>query len=42
MKQKKSHNFREFFILVKNNNNKSNAKAICIYCSQNVGGLAVA
>ncbi len=42
MKWKKSHNFQEFFILVKNDNNKSNAKAVCIYCSQNVRGLAIA
>jgi hypothetical protein len=41
-KRKKSHNFREFFTLVKNDNNKSNAKAVCICCSQNVGGLAIA
>ena len=45
MKRKRSqqHNFQEFFILVKNDNNKSNAKAVCICCSQKVvGGLAVA
>ncbi|CAB4419113.1 unnamed protein product [Rhizophagus irregularis] len=41
-KRKKSHNFWEFFTLVKNDNNKSNAKAVCICCSQNVGGLAIA
>src|SRR5437763_1622013 len=41
-KRKKSHNFREFFTLVKNDNNKSNAKAVCICCSQNIGGLAIA
>ncbi len=42
-KRKRSHNFREFFILVKNDNNKSNAKAVCICCSQKTdGGLAVA
>ncbi|CAB4391235.1 unnamed protein product [Rhizophagus irregularis] len=39
---KESHNFWEFFTLVKNDNNKSNAKAVCICCSQNVGGLAIA
>ena len=26
-KRKRNHNFREFFTLVKNDNNKSNAKA---------------
>ena len=41
-KRKKSYNFWEFFTLVKNDNNKSNAKAVCICCSQNVGGLAIA
>ena len=45
MKRKRNqrHNFREFFILVKNDKNKSNAKAVCICCSQKIsGGLAVA
>ena len=38
----KSHNFREFFVLVKNDTNKSNAKAVCICCMQKVGGLTIA
>jgi hypothetical protein len=44
MKRKRNqpHNFREFFNLVKNDNNKSNAKAVCICCSEKVGGLAIA
>src|SRR4051794_41901037 len=41
-KKKQPHNFREFFILIKNDVNKSNAKAVCICCSQKIGGLAVA
>jgi|SRR6185369_223242 len=40
--KKKSHNFREFFVLVKSDTNKSNAKAVCICCMQRVGGLAIA
>ena len=39
--KKKSHNFREFFVLVKSDTNKSNAKAVCICCMQKVGGLAI-
>ena len=40
--KKKNHNFWEFFVLVKNDTNKSNAKAVCICCMQKVGGLAIA
>ena len=40
--KKKSHNFREFFVLVKSDTNKSNAKVVCICCMQKVGGLAIA
>jgi hypothetical protein len=36
------HNYREFFFLVKNPNNTTNAKAVCKYCSQNNGGVQIA
>ena len=40
--KKKSHNFREFFVLVKSDTNKSNANVVFICCMQKVGGLAIA
>jgi hypothetical protein len=40
--RKQPHNFREFFTLVKNETNKSNAKAVCICCSNKNGGLQAA
>jgi hypothetical protein len=36
------HNFREFFNLVNHPNNKSNAKAVCIFCSSKNGGVQAA
>ncbi|CAB5381510.1 unnamed protein product [Rhizophagus irregularis] len=37
-----SHKFREFFTLIANPNNKSNAKAVCNYCSAKHGGVQAA
>src|ERR1043166_3740410 len=36
------HNYREFFSLVPNPNNKSNAKAVCVFCSSKNGGVQAA
>lgn len=36
------HKFREFFTLIANPNNKSNAKAVCNYCSAKHGGVQAA
>ena len=36
------HKFREFFTLVANPNNKTNAKAVCIFCSSKNGGVQAA
>ncbi|CAG8734369.1 2251_t:CDS:2, partial [Funneliformis caledonium] len=36
------HKFRNFFSLVPNPNNKSNAKAVCIFCSSKNGGVQAA
>ena len=36
------HNFRDFFNLVNHPNNKSNAKAVCIFCSSKNGGVQAA
>jgi len=33
------HKFRNFFSLVPNPNNKSNAKVVCIFCSSKNGGV---
>ena len=33
------HKFRNFFHLVPNPSNKSNAKAVCIFCSSKNGGV---
>ena len=33
------HKFQNFFSLVPNPNNKSNAKAVCIFCSSKNGGV---
>lgn len=41
-KKKQSHNFCEFFVLIKSLTNKSNAKAVCKCCIDQVGGLATA
>ena len=38
----KPHKFWEFFTLVTNPNNKSNAKAVCNYCSAKHGGVQAA
>ncbi len=36
------HKFQNFFSLVPNPNNKSNAKAVCIFCSSKNGGVQAA
>ncbi len=36
------HKFRNFFSLVPNPNNKSNAKAVCTFCSSKNGGVQAA
>jgi hypothetical protein len=36
------HKFRNFFSLVPNPSNKSNAKAVCIFCSSKNGGVQAA
>ena len=36
------HKFRNFFTLVSNPNNKSNGKAVCIFCSSKNGGVQAA
>ncbi|CAB4419957.1 unnamed protein product [Rhizophagus irregularis] len=36
------YKFREFFMLIANPNNKSNAKAVCNYCSAKYGGVQAA
>ena len=36
------HSFRNFFSLVPHPNNKSNAKAVCIFCNSKNGGVQVA
>ena len=36
------HKFRSFFSLVPNPSNKSNAKAVCIFCSSKNGGVHAA
>ncbi|CAG8544456.1 4713_t:CDS:2 [Racocetra persica] len=36
------YNFREFFTLIQNPNNKSNAKAVCNFCSLKNGGTQAA
>ncbi len=41
-KKKTTHNFCEFFILTKSDTNATNAKAVCIYCSNKNGGLQAA
>jgi hypothetical protein len=41
-KKNTPHNFRDFFILTKNDTNATNAKAVCICCCDKNGGLQVA
>jgi len=36
------HCYREFFILINNPNNKTNARAVCKYCSEKNGGAQAA
>ncbi|CAG8523347.1 12144_t:CDS:2, partial [Racocetra fulgida] len=38
----KPYNFREFFTLVDNPTNKTNAKAVCNFCALKNGGIQVA
>src|ERR1700756_2676093 len=38
----KPHNFREFFALVDNSTNKTNAKAVCKFCALKNGGIQAA
>ncbi|CAG8611070.1 5717_t:CDS:1, partial [Scutellospora calospora] len=42
MNMPKPYNFREFFTLVDNPTNKSNAKAVCKFCTLKNGGIQAA